>query len=126
MNINNVNDRSVKKRSEVIDRIKKYIENNISKDISLSMLSEYTNLHPAYLSKFFKECTEQNLIDYIKQVKLEKALILLTTTKETVENIAAMTGYNTTHYFIKQFKEKYGTTPASYRKYNEARCPPPL
>lgn len=108
--------RQKSKKQDEIDKIKNFIALHYDCDISLSMIGEEMNMNPSYISRFFKEMTGQNITEYIKNIKLEKAEKLLLTTEYSVESIAQMMGYNTTHYFIRHFKEKYGSTPIMYKK----------
>lgn len=52
--------------------MKKYIAEHVGEDLSLEILGEVAHLHPAYLSKTFKEETGKNLSAYITDVKMEK------------------------------------------------------
>lgn len=55
-----------------ISAVKKYIAEHVGEDLSLEILGEVAHLHPAYLSKTFKEETGKNLSAYITDVKMEK------------------------------------------------------
>lgn len=104
------------RKAEEIGAIKEFIGRNYDKDISLGMIADSVHMHPAYVSRFFKEQTGQNITEYIRDIKLAEAEKIIVSTNESIEKIAGKLGYNTTHYFIRQFREKYGETPAAYRK----------
>ena len=55
-----------------ISAVKKYIAEHVGEDLSLEILGEVAHLHPAYLSKTFKEETGKNLSAYITDVKMER------------------------------------------------------
>jgi len=88
----------------------------VGEDLSLEILGEVAHLHPAYLSKTFKEETGKNLSAYITDVKMEKAAELLSGTDRWVHEIMESVGYQKSQYFSKIFKEKYGVTPNEYRR----------
>lgn len=89
---------------------------HVGEDLSLEILGEVAHLHPAYLSKTFKEETGKNLSAYITDVKMEKAAELLSGTDRWVHEIMESVGYQKSQYFSKIFKEKYGVTPNEYRR----------
>lgn len=99
-----------------ISAVKKYIEEHVGEDLSLEILGEVAHLHPAYLSKTFKEETGKNISTYITDVKMEKAAELLSGTGQWVHEIMESLGYQKSQYFSKIFKEKYGVTPNEYRR----------
>ncbi len=109
------------KKEEEVNAIQRFVEENYDKDLSLSVIAEHVHMHPAYVSRFFKEQTGKNITEYIKEIKLKEAERLLRTTDDSVEKIAGMIGYNTTHYFIRQFKETYGMTPTVYKKEHDKK-----
>lgn len=104
-------------QKDFIDRVQKYIDENISDDISLNSVAEAMNISPNYLSKIFREETGINFSNYVGDKKLDLAAELLRTTKTSVSEISVKVGYANVAYFTKLFKQKYGNTPGQYRKY---------
>lgn len=100
----------------MIENAKNYISKNLAEDLSLNRVAEKIFISPQYLSKVFKDETGMNFVDYVTQTRMEKAKEMLTSTNENIETIAGKVGYNTPHYFIKKFKERYGVTPRNYRQ----------
>ncbi len=101
---------------DVITCIKKYIEENYGKNLSLDALGEIAHLHPAYLSKIFKETTDENLSNYITEVRMQKAAQLLEQTELRIHEIMEQVGYQKSQHFSKLFKGRYAVTPKEYRK----------
>lgn len=106
----------VKKVPETISRVKAYIEENLSREISRNELAAAVYLHPDYLSHFFKEKTGMSISDYIADVRIEHAKNQLLTTEKPVSAIAFESGYSNMAYFSKIFKRATGLTPTEYRK----------
>lgn len=73
-------------------------------------------MNPAYLSRYFKEKTGENFVDYCKAVKLEKACQLLQETNMKIYEIANELGYTNAQHFSTVFREKVGMTPLEYRQ----------
>lgn len=100
----------------VIDAAKDYIEANFSKSITLEDVSREVNISPYYFSRIFKETIGENFIDYLTNLRLEKAKTLLGTTGFSMKEICAMSGYSDPNYFSKIFKKNVGMTPTEYRE----------
>lgn len=101
--------------SFLISQVNTFIKQNMSKDVSLSTISDHVYLHPVYLSRMYKKETGENISAYILRLRMEKAATLLTTTNKRVSDIALEVGYQKPQYFINLFKETYQTTPQRYR-----------
>lgn len=101
---------------DVVSYVKQYIEENYNKNLSLDALGEIAHLHPAYLSKIFKEATDVNLSNYITGVRMQKAAQLLEETELRIHEVMEQIGYQKCQYFSKLFKDKYGVTPKEYRR----------
>lgn len=95
--------------------IRQFISENYNTNLSLETLGELVHLHPAYLSRVFKEETGKNLSAYITDVRMEKAAELLQTDLR-VHEVMERVGYQKSQYFSKLFREKFGVTPKEYRK----------
>jgi AraC-like DNA-binding protein len=100
----------------LIDTIKEMIEVQY-KDLNLSMQSIATamKLSSAHVSKQFRMNESVSISEYINDVRLGKALILLETKDYSITRIMEMVGYNNESYFFKLFKKKFGITPKEYR-----------
>ncbi|MFR7443475.1 MAG: helix-turn-helix domain-containing protein [Sellimonas intestinalis] len=57
------------------------------------------------MSRLFKQLTGTSLSEYISQEKIKKAKQLLSSTNESIQNIAAVTGFDTSQYFSLVFKK---------------------
>ncbi|MBD2872483.1 response regulator transcription factor [Paenibacillus arenilitoris] len=99
----------------IVDKIHTFIEHNLNKDLSLKCISDEIGLHPAYISKIYKQETGENLSEYLLKYRMELSANLLRHSKEKVYVIGAKVGYQTPHYFNKVFVKYYGMTPQQYR-----------
>lgn len=82
----------------------------------LATLAGYTEY---YLTYKFKEETGLCLNDYIKNVKVEKAKVLLKCTRMSVQEISEALAFGTRNYFSRVFAEITGCTPKEYRESNQ-------
>lgn len=83
-------------------------------DFSISEMANKLHFTPSYLSRIFKKEVGMSMQLYILNLRLEFAADLLLGCSLSINEIAAVSGFNTTSYFIKQFKKKYGVTPKKY------------
>lgn len=74
------------------------------------------NYNKPYMRRVFKEYTGVTISSYYLNVKLKYADMLLRTTNSTINVVAEKCGFNSNTYFFREFKKKYGFTPAKYRK----------
>ena len=89
---------------------------NYNKKITLEKLSELVYMNPSYFSVYFKQKTGQNYIDYLTNLRIEKAKELLQNTDCKIYEIATMVGYDDFRYFSRLFKKSTGVNAFEYRK----------
>ncbi|MEG0315098.1 MAG: response regulator [Erysipelotrichaceae bacterium] len=104
-----------KYRKEIQDVIN-FVDCNIEKKITLTMISANVNMNESYLSRTFKSETGQNLIYYINEKKMRKAMELLSDSRMMVKEAAYQVGIEDQFYFNKVFKKFYNVSPTEFRK----------
>ena len=102
-------------RKEIV-LINEFIQKNIHKKITLGMLASSVNMSKNYISRLFKAETDTNIVNYINQLKLDHAKLLLETPGIPICDIASSLGFDETPYFNKLFHKFYGFSPTEYRK----------
>lgn len=101
----------------VVERIINYFEEHFSDKISLDQIAENMYLSPFYISKIFKSEVGDTPIRYLINIRLEKAKALLEEERgSSIQEIAAMVGYDDAYHFSKLFKKRYGISPSQARK----------
>lgn len=100
----------------VIYQAKKYIEDNISLDITAQEIAGKLDLNAAYFSAYFKQKTGDTFRNYINNKKNERAKELLQDFQLSIEEIAIALGYSDYRSFCRNFKKMNGLPPAAYRK----------
>lgn len=101
-------------------QIAQIIEENISDpDLNVSLLCKKSDLESKQLYRLIKKYIGLSPIDYIKQVRLRKAAMLLSQHRFTVSEICYMVGFKTPSYFTKCFQQQYGVKPSQYRSDDE-------
>lgn len=102
--------------NNIVDIAKEYIRSNYNKALSLDDVSYYVNISPYYFSKIFKDGTGENFIEYLTNIRMEKAKELLSNTDYSMKEICVMVGYSDPNYFSRSFKKNVGVTPTEYKE----------
>lgn len=99
-----------------VEHVKRFLERNYHKKVSLRDAAKTVCLSPKYLSKIFKLESGEGFSDFKSNVKLRKAEEWLFSTGYNVNQISDELGYSNVESFIRAFKRFTGKTPFEYRK----------
>ncbi len=100
----------------VVATAKRYIQENYSRDISLDEVSKEVNVSPYYFSKLFKEEAGENFIEYLTNIRMEKAKEMLRDEDLSIKEIGYQVGYTDPNYFSRIFKKQTEMTPREFRE----------
>ena len=101
-----------------ISRIINYIKDNYSdSDLSLQHVADEFHVSASYLSRIINQKIGISFIEYLTEIRLNKAIELLSADNDDVYiyKIAKSVGYNSQHYFSRIFKSKTGFSPLEYK-----------
>ena len=100
---------------EIREMIQDQIDTNMS--LSLQQVSEELKINPAYLSREFSKYFEDlSFGEYIRKMRLEKAIHLMETTNYSLTEIAYLTGFSDQSHFNRIFKKQMGMKASEYKK----------
>jgi two-component system response regulator YesN len=102
----------------IILNITKYINDNITSDISLIKCADMVNLSPAYMSRIFKKYMGVTFVDYVVKCKVDEIKRLLVETDYSIEDIADIMGYSKRSIY-RLFKRITNMSPNNYRSQNK-------
>jgi len=105
----------VDRHMEIVEEVCSIIQKNYGQVISIEMLAELVFLSPNYLRAIFKEITGKTLLEYVTQIRMDNACILLQETHLRIHEIARRVGYESPSYFGTVFFKRTGLTPNQYR-----------
>ncbi|MDF2959382.1 MAG: hypothetical protein K0S39_1117 [Paenibacillus sp.] len=112
--------RSIRERKEqrdpMISFVTDYLEVHYNEDITLDSVAEKLDISGGYLSTYFKEKTGNNFIDYVHEVRINKAKELLLRSELKIQETAAKVGYHNLNSFNRMFKKYTGMTPSEFKK----------
>lgn len=101
-----------------IDKVVDYLNLNCLRcNFSIYETAEHFGMALPKFSQFFKDQTNQNVLDYTIKLRMDEAARLLVASEEEIKEIALKTGYYNTSSFIRRFKQIHGVTPGDYRKF---------
>ncbi|MGG1516545.1 response regulator [Paenibacillus oryzisoli] len=99
----------------VIEQAKTIMAKEPESELSLQFVADKLRIHPAWLSHIFKKETGQAFSDYIIDLKISKAKLLLLESNLKIYEIAAEIGYQDLQHFGKVFKKRTGLSPKEFR-----------
>lgn len=102
--------------------VKQYLWENLSKEISLNLLSRQVFLNPSYLSRIFGQETGISITEYLLNARIETAKKLLLNPELRIQDIAFQIGIDSPAYFSRLFRKATGCSPQEYRSlhYNQS------
>lgn len=93
-----------------------YIRENYNQDFNMAVVSNEVSMNYSLFSLAFKEYTGTNFVNYLKELRMEKAKEYLQHSELRISEISQNVGYENEKHFMKIFKAMYGISPTEYRK----------
>lgn len=100
--------------SSIIE-IQKYIQRHFAEPITLKSLENLFHLNASYISISFKRITGTGINKYIRNLRMEHAIKLLSSTDLKMMEICEKSGFSNYVHFSKEFKKFTGVSPSEYR-----------
>lgn len=101
-----------------------YINAHYTEDISLEQTAEFVSINPSYLSYVFKKETGTTFLQYLTNIRLQKACeLMLSDPNLSLETVSARTGYHSASYFHKIFRTKFGVSPRQWLSREQKQSP---
>lgn len=106
------------KATQLFYHISEHISDNLSSEITLSSLSKSFSISESHLSRKFKSIFGIGISEYVRYMRMQKAIKLLIGTDLSITEISERCGFNDSNYFSTIFKLTTGISPHKYRKSN--------
>ncbi len=100
----------------VSEKAAAYLQRNYRHKITYKGLGEALSFHPNHIARCMNQVMGCTPIEYLNQIRLEKAKLFLLSTDWNVEQISERCGFSQGPYFSRLFKKKEGISPIQYRK----------
>lgn len=104
------------KKPNWVSELNNILNDQFSDSLSLDYLSKQLHIHPVHLSRDFSKYFNSGLGEYIRKIKIQKSLKLISQKKLDLTAIAFECGFSDQSHFTRCFKEINGITPSQYRK----------
>lgn len=102
-----------------VDRAASFMSTHFASHLDVDWIAKNVSfISASHLSRLFREKMGQSPYAFLKQVRLERAAMLIRSTPEKVFVVAQRVGYKNTSHFVRDFRSQHGATPLSYRKKN--------
>lgn len=99
-----------------VAQIRNLLHDSPDHNWTLESLSNQLSLHPVHLSRNFSRYFHCNIGEYMRLIKLERAMGLLSNKAILLTTIASQCGFADQSHFIRTFKAYSGMTPLAYRR----------
>ena len=85
-------------------------------------IAAHLGISTIYFRKLFLQNLQQSPMQYLQQLRMQKACYLLSHTTDSVASVSAACGYSSIYHFCRIFKLKNHLTPTQYRNRNRLSC----
>ncbi|NRS51240.1 AraC family transcriptional regulator [Brevibacillus sp. HB2.2] len=98
-----------------VERSIEYVEKHYQEPLTVDQLAQEANVPRWRYTQLFKEMTGEIPLDYMNQLRINRAKQLLLMTGDRINEIAQNVGFNSEYYFSRRFKQRVGLAPGKYR-----------
>lgn len=107
---------SINSNQFFIEKVEKIVEENLQNPLfEITQLANQIGTSRSSLQRKIKKMVNMSPSEFIREVRLRKAVNLLKSTDYNIDEIAIIVGFNSTSYFIRSFKSKYEMTPTAFK-----------
>jgi AraC family transcriptional regulator len=106
----------LKNHMTTVEKAKEYMNENFFCDISLQDLAAHCCVSPFHFSRTFKKFTAYSPHQYLLNIRLKHAEMLVRNTSRPIADACFSSGFNSIEYFATAFRQKYKMNPTQYRK----------
>ena len=92
------------------------IKEHFAEKISIEGISEELGVSASYLSRKFKEVTEQTFLDFLNKYRVQQAVAMLNTRQYRISEISEATGFTDYKHFCSVFKKYTLKSPTKFIK----------
>ena len=92
------------------------IQTRYAENLTIADLAAVARLSPFHFIRSFKRSVGRPPHQYLTNIRMERARVLLKTTNLTITDVAFETGYQSSGHFASIFRRHYGMTPTAYRR----------
>jgi AraC family transcriptional regulator len=110
------NESAVAGRPQWVTKIKEILHDRFADTLTLNYLAETASVHPTHLSRNFKKYFHCTIGEYLRKIRIEKALAMMSQPNIQLTDIALQCGFYDQSHFIRCFREAIALNPLAYKK----------
>ena len=99
-----------------MEKVLKFIEENLDNDLTLKKVAKYCNLSCSRFRELFRKEVKMSFSKYLLRLRIKTAMNLLKETELEIKQISSRVGYKDVSNFCHHFKKVTGVSPSLYRK----------
>lgn len=99
----------------------KHIRSNLASPLTLNRIAEHVGVHPGHLAREFRRHSSKSVGEFVRNLRLERAVHFLLTTDWAITSIAHELGFCDSSHFTRVFRKFHGVTPSQYRAQHRPR-----
>lgn len=107
-------------RHPYVAQVLAYMRENMAEPLTAAQCAALVHIQPTYLHRLLRKHTGQSFLSLLRQMRMEQAQKLLTTSSYSILDIAAAVGYSSQQYFTQIFIRCVGMPPIAYRRQFQA------
>jgi len=96
--------------------IREYMDRHYNEPLSIKQLAQMANISPKYFVDLFKKTYGQSAMDYLTDLRINRAKRYLAESGERLRDIALKVGYSDEFYFSRKFKKEVGVSPSDFAR----------
>lgn len=97
-------------------RIKEYVEKNFFEELTLEKVARVAAMEATYFSAFFRQKVGITFRDWLREVRIGKAVELIQRENHSISDVAFAVGFSDLRTFERAFKKTLRMTPIAYKK----------
>jgi two-component system, response regulator YesN len=102
-------------QSQIIKEAENYIRQRYRENLSLQSVADHVHVTPIWLSKLFKKEMQVTFLEFLTEMRIQKAKEMLGSVQYKIYQISTEVGYRDPVHFSKMFKRYVGYTPKEFR-----------
>ncbi len=102
--------------NDQVNKVIEFMKHHLDSPIPLAEVAEFAGVTFRQLNLIFTQCTGHSAAVYWRRMRLERARKLMADSSNSINAIAAATGFADASHLIAWFRKQYGETPSSFRK----------
>lgn len=99
-----------------IDKVERYINKNMGKNISVDDLADLLHCSKFYFLREFKKYIGYTPYQYLMNKRLQQAKVLLSVPQSNITSVGIELGFNDQSHFTRAFRKEFGITPGQFHK----------